>query len=1053
MHLSRFRQPVYGAMVAKVGACPTRSLEERPWRPERRASADLSKAGSLFFSELTLSSESTATVKVGGGMRRILLWLSFPAWLWCQVDRATLTGTVTDSSGAVVPGARVVAESQDTGWRRETQTNEAGVYVLPALPIGTYTVTVSMGGFATVRVENLRLGVGDTRTLDVQLEPAPVETQVVVETAPLMVETATPTVGSIVTFRHIREIPLNGRHWASLMALAPGAINTGDGSQQTIRFVGRARDDNNWTYDGLDATGVKDPRQEAALRLIISTEALAEFRVNSTLYTAESGAGAGAQINLVSRSGTNEFHASLFEFVRNDVLDARNPFDVQKQPFRLNQFGGSAGGPIIRNRSFFFASYEGLRQRVSQTMRGDVPSLDFRTRALARSPALKPILDAYPIGVLKTTNPDIERVEVNRSQAWKEDSGTLRIDHRFTDRHTIFGRFNVDDGFIRAPRSIIAVDLQDTYFRPSNFVLNYQAVLSPSVINEARAGYNRSPIRRFSYGPLPHTISVPGFMTLNGENLLIEGNTSYSVIDNLSWTAGRHSLKFGVELRRIHVNVADPAIWTTSVTYASRSDFLANKVDSFSVTGTAGVLGARRWWALGFVQDDIKIRPNLTLNLGARYEYYTVPHEVRHRERVFDMWECKGFCPPGTPWFYPDRNNIDPRVGLAWSPSRLGGKTVIRTGFGIYHGPGQNDDVNAALDNMAERYSLTAREVPQLVYPIDPFLPLAKAEGITPRSLQRDRRDLYSMQWGLSIQQQLPARFLLQLGYVGNGGRKLFARTYINVIDPTLGRRPLVQFGRIDEKRNDGTSNFHGLQVSLHRPVGRGLTWQTEYMWSHCINDGNLGGGEGNAPQNVACRHCDRGNSPQDIRHTMTSNWVWELPVGPGQRFWNRGGLLGRLLEGWQLSGIWTARTGRALNITVTRSSKDLPDGNTANQRPDIVPGIPMYPPEGKTFARWLNLAAFAVPPAGRWGNAGRHIARGPGLVQVDVALQKRTRFQERHSLIVRAEAFNLFNRVQAGDPGTNISTANFGIILSGLNRTIGTGTARQLQFALRYEF
>ncbi|MBI4874507.1 MAG: carboxypeptidase regulatory-like domain-containing protein, partial [Acidobacteria bacterium] len=258
-----------------------------------------------------------------------------------QVDRATLAGTVTDATGAVVPGAKVEVGSAQTGLRREAQTGAAGNYSLTFLPIGDYKVEVSLQGFRTATIQDVRLGVGETRTLDVKLEVSGGATAITVESqaTPLVRDSA--TLGTVVGSEHMREIPLNGRHWASLMALAPGAINTGEGNQQSIRFVGRARDDNNWTFDGLDATGVKDPRQEAALRLVISTDSIAEFRVNSTLYSAESGSGAGAQVNLVSKSGSNEFHGSVFEFFRNDHMDARNPFDTAKQPFRLNQFGGS----------------------------------------------------------------------------------------------------------------------------------------------------------------------------------------------------------------------------------------------------------------------------------------------------------------------------------------------------------------------------------------------------------------------------------------------------------------------------------------------------------------------------------------------------------------------------------------------------------------------------------------------------------------------------------------------------------------------------------------
>ncbi len=971
--------------------------------------------------------------------------------LLAQVDRATLVGTVTDATGAVVPGAKVEVVAQDTGFRRQAQTNASGAYSLPALPIGNYTVTVSLTGFKKSTITEVRLGVGDTRTLDVELQVGAVETAVSVETAATPLETENPTVGTVIGSQRVREIPLNGRHWASLMALAPGAINTGEGNQQSIRFVGRARDDNNWTFDGLDATGVKDPRQESALRLIISTESIAEFRVNSTLYSADQGSGAGGQVNIVSKSGSNDFHGSVFEFVRNDVFDTRNPFDTSKQPFRLNQLGGNAGGPIIKNRTFFFANYEALRQRVTQTITNDVPSASYRARAT--NPGIRPILDAYPLGTVRTSSADIDRVQANRGQSWTENSATLRIDHRFNDNNTLFGRYNVDDGVNVSPRSAIGVDQQNDNFRPSNFVLQYQRVFSPTIVNEARAGFNRSTLHRYTYGPLAQSVAVSGFLTLNQSNLLVENGTSYTIADSVAIARGRHTFKFGGEIRRAHVNVADPAFDSVSITYPNVTALLNNRVDQVNITTGNDVLGTRKWYYYGYAQDDFKVRPNLTLNLGLRYEYYSVNREVHDIYRVFDLNACRGFCPHGTPWYFPDRNNFDPRIGIAWSPKALKGKTVIRTGAGIYHGPGQIDDVNTPLDNAADRFSLTTAEAPGLSFPITPFLGLARDVGVTPRSLQRDRRDLYSVQWGFSIQQELPAKFVTQVGYVGSSGVKLFARQWINNQDPVTKVRPLPTFGRMDEKRQDGKSNFHALQVSLHRRVARTLTWGTEYMWSHTINDGNIGGGEGAQPQIPICRACDRGNSPQDIRHTITSNWIYQLPFGTGQRFLNSGPA-SKIFGGWEMSGIWTARTGRMLTIGISRSSGDVPDGNTSAQRPNIVPGVSIYPAGGPTFAQWFNPAAFAIPARGTWGNAGRAIATGPGLVQVDFALQKNTHITESKALVFRIEMFNLFNRTQAGNPGTTFtSPASFGLVNSGLNRTIGTGTSRQIQLAMRFLF
>ena len=946
-------------------------------------------------------------------------------------------------------GGWVKILSQETGLRREAQTTESGAYTFSLLPIGLYTVTATQSGFRTVAIKDLRLGVGDNRALDITMEVSAVESAVTVESEITPLDSTSAVVGTVIGSRQMREMPLNGRHWASLMLLAPGAINVGEGNQQSIRFVGRARDDNNWTFDGLDSTGVKDPRQEAALRLVISTDTIAEFRVNSTLYSAEAGGGAGAQVNIVSKSGTNEFHGSIFEFVRNDKFDSRNPFDTSKQPFRLNQFGGNIGGPIIKNKTFFYANYEGLRQRVSQTFRNDVPSAAFRARAT--NPAVRQIMNAYPVGSERTANADIDRAVGNVSQVWREDSGSFRLDHRFNDHNTFFARYSTDDGTIISPRTIIAGDRQDSFFRPTNFVLQFQRVFTPTVVNEIKAGVNRSALNRFSFAPFAESIAVVGFTTLNNSNLLVESGTSYSVIDNLVVTRGRHTLKLGGEIRRAHVNVADPAFDAIGVTYANRNDLLANRVDRVAITGGNDVLGTRKTYWFGYVQDDFKLKPELTINLGLRYEYYSVNKEANDRYRVFLM-SCGGFCPHGTPWYFPDRNNFDPRVGFAWSPKSLSGKTVIRGGVGIYHGPGQIDDVNAPLDNMSDNFSLTVVEAPGLAYPVAPFLAQARAVGITPRALQQDRRDLYSAQWGFSIQQQLPAAFITQFGYVASSGVKLFSRSDVNVLDPVTRLRQLPTFGRMDEKRQDAKSNFNALQISLQRRIGSGVSWTSEYMWSHSINDGSSGGGEGAQPQNVSCRHCDRGVSPNDIRHTITSNWVYELPFGRNKAYLNSA-LASKIFSGLETSGIWTMRTGRPLNITMARSANDLPDGNSRNPRPNLIPGASIYA-ANRNFGDWLNINAFSTPASRTWGNLGRHIGRGPGLAQVDFTLQKRTRLAENKDLIFRVEAFNIFNRTLAGNPGTNFSApGSFGVVLNGLNRTIGTGTSRQLQLAMRLNF
>lgn len=980
-----------------------------------------------------------------------------------QVDRATLTGRVTEASGAGIPDVNVELTSKDTGLRRTVKTNASGVYQIPGLPIGKYaasfsrpnlTVLMVQVGFKALR-DDVELFVGQTRTLDVQMELGVLDGQVQSEQGGGQLEHSTAELGRVIQPHQVQNIPLNGRNWASLMLLVPGSVDTGQGNQESIRFLGRSRDDNNWTLDGIDSTGVEKPRQEASLRLVISTDSIAEFRVNSALYTAESGTAQGAQINVVSKSGTNQFHGGLFEFFRNDKLDARKPLDAERPPFRLNQFGGGAGGPLAKDRSFFYANYEGLRQHLGQTLFGSVPSKAFAASAVSLSPALRPILAAYPQGLRPTADPRIDDYWVQSGQTWREDSGLLRVDHRFSVNTSGFARYNVDDASIVEPLSAL-LDTRTSNFRVSNLALQLQHMFSPNVSSEGRLGMNRSALHRFNLERFNEDLSVPG-LTGFGSSLscttctnrwVVDSPTSYSLLQNLVVIRNRHTWKAGGEIRRIHLNAGNSA--AVAAAYASLDDFARNRLDNVSINEELATRGARRTYYLGFLQDEFKLRPGFTLTLGVRYEYYSVPKEIRDRARVFDFNRCQGYCPAGSPFYFPDRNNFDPRAGIAWSPAALKNKTVLHAGFGVYHGTGQNLDVIAAITSSAERFSLSVRDVPSLSLPVAPFLSIAQSLGSAPRSLQRDRRDPYSEVWSFSIGQEFPKGFVGEARYAASGGHKLFSRGFVNVIDPATGRRPLPQFGKIDEKRTTGNSSFHGLILSVRRSLAPDLLWETHYMWAHSINDNSAGSGESGQPQNTNCRQCERASSDFDIRHSFTTNFVYHLPFpGAGPAFSRK------LLGNWDLSGTTTARTGRPITVTLSRSSTDLPDGNNANQRPNLVPGVPLFPPGGPTPDAWINPAAFAVPARGLWGNAGRNLLRGPALWETSLAVSKRARITERVSLHFRAEAFNFFNRSQLGNPSANLSSpSSFGRISSPLNLdATGSGAARQIQFMLRCVF
>jgi hypothetical protein len=964
-----------------------------------------------------------------------------------QVDRSALGGQVTDESGAAVGGAQVAIRNPHTGLVRETRTGGEGLYAFPAVPVGAYDLTVAKDGFSTSRTSGVVLGVGQTRTVDVQLKVGPVATQIEIAAEATPLDQATADIGLVVGARQIHDIPINGRNWSFLMALAPGAINTGDGTQNSIRFFGRYRDENYWTFDGVDATGIKDPRQEGGLRLVLSLDAISEFKVNSSSYTAETGTSAGSQINLVSRSGTNDYRGSLFWFVRNDRLDARRPFDPPNNPdFRLNQFGANLGGRIVRDRTFFFANYEGLRQRLGQAaVSGLTPSALLRERVAAASPALAGVANAFPLGHAATADPLVDRfVGVFRNR-WEENAGSIRVDHRLTQNNHLFFRFNTTDGSFNDRRSAL-LESRESLVRPTNATAQWQTTLTSRIVNEFKFGFNRSALTRPQAGLLLQAFTIPGLTTTQASTAIYEKPNSWTLSDNLSWLRGRHTLKFGGEARRIQLNAGDDG--AVSVRFASLDAFINNRVDRFEVAGVLPMFGGRRTLWQGYVQDEWRALPNLTLTIGARYEYYTVMTEVNGRGRVFDDIRCQGFCPPGAPWYFPDRNNIAPRFGFAYN---AGARTVIRGGYGIYYGPGQQDDVTAAIDSEPERFQLTAAQRPGLSFPILPFLAEARSLGAQPRALQRDRQDFYSQQWSFSIQRALPASFVLQSAYVGNRGSHLFGRDRVNLPLPGTNIRPLPAFSDIDRKNNFMNSTFHGWQNSLQRNFTRGWLFQLQYMFSKAIDD-NAGSGDGAEIMISSCRRCERAVADFDIRHTTTINSVFELPFGPGRHWGPKSGIAGKFMEGWDLSGMFTARTGRPFTPVVDRATADVPDTNARNQRAQLT-GLP-HRPEVQLPDQWVARAAFAPPARGTWGDAPRNMLRAPGLWQADAALNKRTRLAEGKTLEFRAEAFNLFNRSQFGTPLNNWSNVNFGRVLSTANDgATGFGTSRMLQFMLRLNF
>ena len=541
-------------------------------------------------------------------------------------------------------------------------------------------------------------------------------------------------------------------------------------------------------------------------------------------------------------------------------------------------------------------------------------------------------------------------------------------------------------------------------------------------------------------------ISVPSFSTLPAETFRVAIGHTQSLVDQWATFRGAHTVKAGIELRHVQLLIHDgPNAQAGTLTYASLGDFQINKLNTAEYSAELPTKEMQKLQYFGYVQDEWRMKPTLSANLGLRYQYYGVFEEIHGRAIPFDINACGGYCAPGSTFSYPDRNNVAPRVSFAWAPSRLHDRTVIGFGAGLYYGDAQLGDQYNPANNDTQRFTLSQATTPGLAYPIDALLNPGLALATAPRSMPLDKQNEESLQWGLSLQHALANRVSLVVGYNGQRNRHVFSRTYVNVINPATGKRPLPSLDQIDVRGEDGNSSFQGLTTTVRLGSWRGLSATANYMLSHATDDGSSGGGGAAPPQNVACRACEFGDSSVDARHVFTSYFAYDIPFRRDNA----------LLGGWQWTGIATARTGLPINVTVTRRASDMPDGNTlSSQRPDLVPGVPLYL-DYATTGRWLNSAAFAVPAPGTWGNLPRNAVRAPGLFQVDTALTKRIPLSGRTGLEAGIQVFNVLNRPQLAMPAANISsTANFGRITSLVNSApVGVGTPRQMQLMIRMSF
>ena len=794
----------------------------------------------------------------------------------------------------------------------------------------------------------------------------------------------------------MEDIPLNGRDWALLMTLAPGAVNLGAGGQRDLRFVGRGIDDSNYTYDGVDATGVQEQSQKVGVRLAISLESIAEFRVSSSVYTADQGGSAGAIVSIVSKTGTNAFHGSAFDFLRNNVFDARSPFDTEHpalplEPVRRQLWRAHQEGPhfLLHGLRRDPAAPGHHRDRVCTERRVSGKRDQSRSHPLPRPVAAQGLLIPVGDGI---TNEWIQP----QSDNIREDSGMFRLDHTFTDRTSIFARLNIDDANSTAPLDTLG-GLDNPLIRPSNYVVQLTHTFSPTIINELRGGINRSALHHYQNGTCPQSTAngLPGticadvsgpFDSPSDSQLDEEVGTTIDGYDDLTIVRGRHTIKMGIGVERHRLNNSDESIANGDLSYDSTDDFLNNVVDSYSYVGPLTLGGERRTYIMPYVQDTFKVRPNLTLNYGLRYEHYSVLKEAFGRQAVVKV-SCGGFCPQGTPLYSPYYKDFAPRLGLAWAPGGNAGKTVIRAGFGMYFSPNQMDDFTDGHESTDQRFAVSSADVPNLAWPILPSL--LPAPLYSPKAWDPNRKDGYFENWDFTVERMLPGNFIGQIAYDGSEGHRLFGKLQANVIDPVTGLRPIPTFGQYGYKNNLGNSNFHSLQVSLQRHLTSGWLWGTQYMWSHGLADEGFGAGDTTNIQNVSCIRCDYSSSDIDIRQSLSVNSVYELPFGRGKHFLNNGGAAGKVLGGWQLSGIASAMSGRPIDIEIDRKASALPDGNKKAQRPDLVPGD--VPLRGRPKHQQL------VQSRGLRDTGQRHVGE-PGTQRwhVDPGIMKSTRRSRR---------------------------------------------------------
>jgi hypothetical protein len=1027
-----------------------------------------------------------------------------------QQTESRIVGKVTDTNGGVLPGVTVTITSPQTGAVRSAITDAEGRYTVTNLRPGSYEVRVELSGFAPGRGDVV-LGAGDVKPMDLAMSVGGVTEAVTVTGEFSVIDTTSAKLGVNVSPEELKSLPVNGRNFANLMTLATGATTDGNGGWASVRFNGKSNQQNYLNYDGVDGTYVWDASPGylnatgSQFRLQTSMESIAEFRVNSGLAPAESGLGAGGNITVITKSGSNRFNGSLFNYFRNDALDSASKYDDKKQTLEFNQFGGSLGGPIVSNKTFFFGSYEGLKQTTGLSFTEAVPSDEAIRRiqagepvgsgagqSPARTQAVAPLLAGFPRGTVATSNPLLALATLDTQAEQNEHTLSARLDHRFNNSQSFYARVLYSDGEVDTPDRTVTPRRVLATQQPLNVVFNHQVLFGTSVINELRVGFNRPKYDALAFGPPGYDaqqVSLSG--TVNSSSIDARGTTgvarsgllvratsnastngqaydprSISISNALTMTKSSHTLKVGGEYRNIASKFQ--FLGSNEITYAGINEFIDNRPQQVAVSLDSPFFTPVQFYAIGFAQDTWRVNSRLTLELGLRYDYYSPVKEKDDRARPFFIEE-NDFGPADV-FYNPDKNNFAPRLSAVF---QLDPKTAIRAGYGHFYGPGQFEDRIQPIENFIERRRVQSTDVPSngLAYPVDPaiYRNLLSIRGYT-----HDRPDEYNVQYGVSVSRELPGALNLTVGYTGSEGKDMFLRGVANTFDNATRVRPVPSVGQVDYKTSGcvdglvingnpihgcGSASYNALQVSLTRRFHSGLTGGLQYQYSR--NKGTTqGSNEAITASNTFDYNTEQGINSTDIPHSFNGSLVYMIP---GSGVWT---------GGWRVGGIVNARSGVPVNVIISRpdtvtlsgvTATNVPGGNTrGTQRPDLVPGVDPYLKNG---VRWLNPAAFSAPLPGTFGNLPRNYLRGPEFWQIDFMTSKDFRFAQNQGIQIRLEVFNITNRLNYENPAatlpagtvgqafTDATAGTFGYMLGPLNRTVGLGTARQTQIAIRYLF